>query len=88
MRAVVISSHITVCADIIATGRAISDIFEKIIVLVTMKRCHKQSLIDTQNEVSDSISGTHSSKFSLLHQEDHNLWLERRFTLPFFMMLR
>ena len=81
----VISSCFIVCADIIGTGRVVSGIFVKNVVVVTLKGCHKQSLIDTVNTGLDSICGTHSSKFSLLHQEDQNLWLKRAFTLPFFV---
>ena len=47
----------------------------KTVVEIKMKRCLKQSLIDTLNKISDSICGTHSSKFSLLHQGDQNIWL-------------
>ena len=47
--------------------------------------CHKQSLIDIVNTGLDSICGTHPSIFSLSHHEDHNLGVERRFTLPSFV---
>ena len=47
----------------------------KTVVEIMMKRCLKQSLIDTLNKISDFICGTHSSKFSLLHQGDQNIWL-------------
>ena len=59
----------------------------KTVVVVTMKGCHKQSLIDTLNKVSDSICGTHSSKFSVLHQEDQTLWLKEDSLSPSTLML-
>ena len=59
--------------------------FVKNVVVVTLKGCHKQSLIDIVNTGLDSICGTHPSIFSLSHHEDHNLGVERRFTLPSFV---
>ena len=80
----VIRSCFILCADI-ATGRVVFDIVVKNVVVVTLKGCHKQSLIDIVNTGLDSICGTHPSIFSLSHHEDHNLGVERRFTLPSFV---